>query len=275
MSEDSLAQRRNWFRFFPEGSIEFVIVTRVLALLLLLALAIVRGTQRPAVLLALVVVLWIDYLLTLWWAVQLATDLNALFGDTPPPADVLRRRRIRAAVLAALPATAALLILAPWPHFVLSEASRTAVTRVTVPALCGLFVVSMFVAHGALRRIELGPPPWTLLLLIPVVHWLAVHRLLISFGAELRQRLQAPGRPATGAPGPGPAVRLADVTWVVTMVSWGIALIFILRGGQWPRTLPGSVLPIGATVMAALFWVADVAAMENVQRQFVALIRKQ
>ena len=66
MTDNIGAQRRNWFRSFPEGSIEFVVITRVLALLLLAALAIVPGIQRPAVLVALALVLWVDYLLMMW-----------------------------------------------------------------------------------------------------------------------------------------------------------------------------------------------------------------
>ncbi len=276
MSEDRLAQRRNWYRFFPGGSIEFVIVTRVLALLLLLALAVVPGTQRPTVLLALAGVLWIDYLLIIWWAIQVTTDLDALFADPPPSADVLRRRRIRAAILGALPATAALVILAPWPSFVLpSEPARAATIRmVLIPLLGVLFVALLVPAHRALRRIQLAPPRWTLPLLIPIVHWFAMHRLLIHLHARLRLRSQERGMPTTDDPGPAPAVILADLTWVLSILPWGILLVVVLLRGEWPSGVLYSAVPSCGTAVAALFAISDLAAMENVQRQFVALIRK-
>ena len=275
MSENSLEHRRNWYRFFPEGSIEFLSVTRVLALLLLLSLAIVPNTRRPAVLVALAIVLWIDYLLILWWVVQLATDLNALFAQPLPGAKVLRRRRIGAAILGALPATAALFILAPWPHFLTtSEAARLAMTRVTVPIFCVLFVALAFVAHRALQRIQLGRPQWTLLLLVPIFHWFALHRLLTSLHARVRQRSQASGKLTDDDPGRGPAVIIADVTWVLSVLPWGILVILTLMAGEWPRTMPYSATPGCGTILAAPFAIADLAAMENLQRRFVALIRK-
>jgi len=154
-----------------------------------------------------------------------------------------------------------------------SEASRIAVTRVAVPVFCALFVVSALVAHRALQRIQLGRPQWTLLLLVPIFHWFALHRLLTSLHARVRQRSQEPGKPTPDDPGPGPGVILADVTWVLSVLPWGILVVLTLMTGKWPGNMPYSAMPVCGTMLATLFAVADLAAMENLQRRFVALIR--
>lgn len=275
MSDNSLQQRRKWFRFFPEGSIEFLLVTRVLALLLLVSLIILREMQRPLVLVALAGVLWLDYVLMIWWAVQLTIDLESLWKQPPPPADELRRRRIRAGLVACLPSVAALLILAPWTRFVLpNEAARVAVRLVMDPVLCVLFVILLVVGQRTLQRINLGPARWTLLLLIPVVHFFAMHRLLVGLGARLQRREHESEESSVKDAGPSGVVIFADATWFLSILPWGIVILLTFSGGGWPSEAPYSFSPICGILLAGLFAVSNLAAMENVQRRFVALIRK-
>lgn len=275
MSDDTAVQRRKWFQSFPEGSIEFMLVTRVLALLLLLALAIVQDVQRPVVVLALTMVLWADYVLMMWWAVQMTTDLDDLFADPPPPADAARRRRVWAACLGASPSVAAALLLVPWPYLLLpSEWSRAAVVHVAAPLLGIAFVALMFVAQAALQRVRLGPRPWTLLLLVPIAHWFAMHRLLTGLHARVHQRREERGQTVKDDSGPGAAVRIADITWVLSILPWGtLVLVSLLRGG-WPTGSGASGASVCGAFIAAVFAVADVAAMEQLQRRFVLLLHK-
>src|SRR5437868_8574771 len=86
-----LLERRRWFSFFPEGTLEFLVVTRVLALLLMGTLIIVPSTQRPAVLVALAAVVWADYALLTWWLVHVSADLHDLFAASATIGD--RRRQ--------------------------------------------------------------------------------------------------------------------------------------------------------------------------------------
>jgi len=78
MDNTVLSQRQRWFRAFPDGSIEFLLVTRLLVVFLLLGLAAMRESQRPMVLMALAVVLMADYAIMIWWSLQTVADLDCL-----------------------------------------------------------------------------------------------------------------------------------------------------------------------------------------------------
>jgi len=273
MNDDFVTERKKWFRFFPEGSIEFLLITRVLALLLLAALAVISSPQRPAVLVALAFLLWVDYVLMLWWVIQLATDLDDLFQEVPPNPNVAHRRRTRTALLAVLPSVAAVLLLAPWLDvlnaFHPSSLFRETLPRVMLPVLGSLFIIFVFIAQYALRRIRLGPALWTLLLLVPVVHWFAMHRLLSPLQKRIQERY-GERDDASGHPEQGPSISLilADVTWLLSILPWGIVIVLALQDCSW-----SPVVPLCGTMLASVFAVADLAAMERLQRQFVGLLQ--
>lgn len=275
---DTLQQRQRWFRSFPDGTLEFLLVTRLLAVFLLLALAAMRESQRPMVLLALALVLLADYVLMIWWAVQTAADLDSLSArpSADPPAPVPaapepKPRRLQAVALACLPAVVAFVALAPWPDFAISNAvAREGVVRVLRPAGSVAFVLALIVGYWGLRPIRLGPPVWTILLLVPCVHWFAMHRLV----SHLRSRLDACRR-ATGetvTEGPAVALAFADVTWLLAMIPWVVLIIAGMSrapGFNWR----GFLAPCGAG-LTAVFAIADMAALEGLQRQVVATIRR-
>ena len=235
MSNDILTQRQRWFRFFPEGSIEFLVATRVLALLLLLALLIVgkREMQLLAAVVALTGVLWLDYAL-----------------------------------------------IAPWPmllrYYQPGLLPGEAFVTVGRGMLVVLFIVLAILAQRALQRIRLGRPLWTLLLLIPVVHWFAMHRLIVGLEARIREHEQtdSPEARDQAADSGTLAIALADVTWVLAVLPWGHVVIFPLAQGNWPAEFPQAAAPFCGVPLAAVFAVADLAAMERVQRQFTATLRK-
>lgn len=260
MNDTSLGRRQSWFRYFPEGNIEFLLVTRILAVFLLLALGVMRQTQRPMVLTALIGVLWVDYVLTVWWLVRMAMDLEVLFDRPDTPAEVSGRRSVRAGIVACLPSVAVLLLLTPWPGFLSNPAIRVAAAVA--------FFVLLVLAQMTLQRIGLGPAVWTLLLLIPVLHWFAVHRLIGRLRCRLESRRQAEGEPAAQE-GPSLAIPIADATWVLTVAPWAVLVIMAFLGHSWPTALPPC-----ATILAGLFCVADVAAVEGLQRQFAAAVRR-
>ena len=122
MTNELLVERRKWFRVFPEGTLEFTIITRVLALLMLMALAVVSGLQRPLVLMALGAILWVDYALLMWWAIEVASDLQLLSGAPDAAAHSTRRSRIW--LQAVLPSIAALVALMPWASLASIEPDR-------------------------------------------------------------------------------------------------------------------------------------------------------
>lgn len=289
-NDTALLQRQRWFRFFPDGSIEFLLVTRILAIFLLLALGVVRESQRPMVLMALAVVLLLDYVLMVWWGVQTVVDLECLIeqsGNHPATprescgtlayatpgatsAD-LHWRRLKAALSACLPAVAVFVALAPWPEFAISHSpARAAVMRVLLPAAGAAFIVLLLVGQRALQKIRMGPPLWTALLLVPFVHWFAMHRLIGHLRARLDRYRQTRGE----QPGDGPrlAVPIADATWVLAVLPWAVLAV---RGmPQQPEMSWQDFVPPCGAILTALFAVADVAALEGVQRQFVTALRR-
>jgi hypothetical protein len=260
-------ERRQWFDHFPEGSIEFTVVTRVLALLLLASLIVFPAAQRPTVLTALAGVVWLDYVIVIWWVVQMACDMNDLFAGAPIPAHVARRRRMLEGLKIVLPSLALLALIAPWPMLLIPRAAaRAATMQVLVPVLLLLFCGLAIVSVRAIRRLGLAKGFWSVLLLVPLVHWLAVHRVLHTLASRLAKPAvehgQTISQPRTA--GSGVLLILAIVCWA----SW-IALLWTDQSGAALRAAQGLSVLLGA-----LFAVTDVATMEGLQRQFVTVLRK-
>ena len=270
MDAERLAQRRRWFRSFPEGTLEFAIITRVLALMLLMALAIVGGTQRPLVLVALAIVLWVEYAMLIWWLVQLGTDLREL---TDGSAGDSARRRVTTSVKAVLPSVAVVLALAPWGRVATDTfgGAASVVHWVQVAAVV-LFLVSLLPAYRALKDARVGASLWTGLLLVPIVHWFALHRLAAGLDRRIDEQLRARGQEKASRP-LGLSLPIADATWVLTLLPWAAVLAYSLAHG-WSNSSAFKLLPVCGTLLAVLFAIADLAALEGVQRQIVTLIRK-
>lgn len=273
MNSERLLERRRWFRAFPEGTLEFMVITRVLALLFLIALAVVGGTQRPFVLIGLVGVLWVDYVLLLWWAVQVAMDLQFVrkgtkSGDTSD-------RRARFGVSAALPSVAAAAALLPWGKLltVVTGSAAPAVSS-TLPVVAGVaFCLLLLPAYRALQRIELGSPFWTMLFLVPVIHYFALHRIAQGLDRRIREQLQQRGERPESLHSATPAVIAADVGWALSILPWAVIAGVVLVNG-WPAGGAFKAGPVCGTILAAFFAIANLAALERVQHQIVTLIRK-
>lgn len=273
MSSERLVERRKWFRAFPEGTLEFMVITRVLALLFLIALAVVGGTQRPFVLIGLVGILWVDYVLLLWWVVQVAMDLQCVSEGSE--AGDSSDRRVRIGVRAALPSVAAAAALLPWSKLmmVVTGSAVPALTN-TLPAVAGVaFCLLLVPAYRALRRVELGAPLWTMLSLVPVVHYFALHRIGQGLDRRIEEQLRARGERPESIHSAAPAFIAADVSWVLSILPWAVIAGIVLVKG-WPAGGAFKVGPVCGTVLAAIFAIANLAAMERVQRQITALIRK-
>jgi len=283
---DTLSQRQRWFRSFPEGTLEFLLVTRILSVFLLLSLTVVRESQRTVVLLALSAILLLDYVLMVWWAVQMTVDLNSLVGRTAGPSNAGQHegadqpgnggagpgkrgpRGSVIALLACLPALTVFLALAPWPElFIRNPFARADFMRVFLPAAGVLFLVSLVIGYRALAAIRPGPSLWTALVLVPFLHWFAMHRLV----AHMRTRLDAYSRSRgeVSTDGMMPAIPIADVTWALAVVPWAAVAVLRLVKGTWSSYFP----PCGA-VLVAIFAVADVGVMEGLQKRFLVALRR-
>jgi hypothetical protein len=222
----------------------------------------------------------------LWWAIQLRLDLDLLAGGQALPV-----RRWSLAIKAFLPSAVAALTLAPWPSaygwvvkVVPGLAAQGGPHSPAYQRLCLIgfivaavaFVVLVLLAHGTLQRYRVGKPLWTVLALIPGLHWFAMHRIAADLEIEIRERQTQRGHVA--APPAGSAsMATADVTWALCAVPWLLVIVVsVVRawpggGGQGPI----AVLPFCGMLMAAVFAIADLAALERVQRQSVLLVREQ
>lgn len=273
MSPHIPEDRRNWFRFFPDGSLEFVVVTRVLALLLMLMLCIVKGTHRTSVFVALCGMLWIDYMLTLFWLIQLATDLGGP-SDGPMPRIVgASTGRVRSLLITGLPATFAFAALAPWPAVILSPGPlRLAAARFAGPVLALAFIASLIPAARKARTLDLGPATWVYVMLMPLVHWLGVHRLL----RHLDERLSRLSDRSSKSEDSGPTVlaAMADVLWIASILPWLMTLLVAaLQGGDTAAAATHRLLPACGALTFGLFSTFDLAAMDRVQKRFLRLVR--
>ena len=69
-------------------------------------------------------------------------------------------------------------------------------------------------------------------------------------------------------------ILVSDVTWFLSILPWGTILILYLMRDWWPVGFPYVVVPIYGIAVATIYAITNLAAMENLQRQFVAMIRK-
>jgi hypothetical protein len=285
MNEVSPELRKRWYRHFPEGSLEFLVATRVLAVILLLAMLVMRDPQRPLLLTALIGVLWCDYALVLWWAIQVRLDLDLLGGRQTP-----RPRRWLLAIKAFLPSIVAACALAPWPSaygFALKLVPGLAaqggpnspayhrLSFIGFALAAVVFVALVLLAYRTLQRIHLGKSHWTALSLIPGIHWFALHRIAADLETDIHEQ-QARHTHAKPHSTGSTSMAAADVTWALCILPW-LFVIVITCVRAWPGSTgqgPAAVLPFCGMLMAAIFAIADLAALERVQRQFVALARE-
>jgi hypothetical protein len=179
-------------------------------------------------------------------------------------------------LLAALPSVAAAVALIPWEGLltVLTGTRPQASLTIGLPLVAAaVFLVLAWPAFRVLRRIELGSPVWTILLLTPVLHFFALHRIAsgldVRITDQLRNRSERPAaqRSATGA------LMIADATWVLSVLPWAIVVGVVVLYG-WPSSGAFKIGPVCGTALAAVFAIANLAALESVQRQIVALLRK-
>jgi hypothetical protein len=230
-------------------------------------------------------VLWCDYALVLWWAIQVRLDLDLVAGGQPSCP-----RRWALALKAFLPSIVAACVLAPWPSAYgfaarimpglaaqggpqSSAYHRLSLIGFAIAAIA--FVAFAILAYRALQGIRLGKPLWIVLAFIPGIHWFAFHRIAADLGTRIQEQ-QAQRTPDKPQPTGSTSMAAADVTWALCALPWLlVVMITIIRawpgsGGQGPI----AVLPFCGMLMAAVFAIADLAALERVQRQFVPLVRE-
>jgi hypothetical protein len=112
----------------------------------------------------------------------------------------------------------------------------------------------------------LGSWLWRIVLLIPGVHWFAMHRLIDHLEAQVGSRLHE--KPYAPPVSRSVAGIVADVTLIIVLCCWI----------SWVRYQPTGVIRMMLQIVglgaAALFAIIDLAVMEHLQRRFVTLIRK-
>lgn len=269
MIDEMLMQRRRWFRCFPEGTLEFTVVTRVLALLLGTLLLVVPTADQPIVLTALVAMLWLDYALVMWWAVQVHADLECLLAPSATAPVDSSRYRIGVTIAALLPSVAMATVAAP--------KMRATLPPLVIPALLVLSVILLAPATAALRRMCVGPKGIRLLLLVPGAHCFAIHHRIRTLLADLNKRSPETTPQAGAAPTvAGVMLILMAICLAATLALWRkeSGAEFAGQTATWLSMLRRGA-EFASILTAAMFAIADLAAMESLQRGFIMLLRKK
>ncbi len=273
---DPLAARKRWFEIFPEGGVEFLIITRVGIAGVLLALLVIKESQRSLVWLLLGGLLWIDHAVVLGWLLPMAGDVCGRAGE---PAD--RGRGLRGLggtlLLACLPAAAALAIVLPWTDllrlFPALAAHREMIGRVGAGLGAVVFVAAAAACRSRLEALGLKGGLWRLLIHVPGLHWPAVHRYARLLNGRMRG-LNPPAGSASEDGGTGAVLTASDIVWALCMLPWVVqGCLAAFRG--WPQGFPGMLLPLAGTLMAVVFAVVQLAALERVQRVYLGWLRRQ
>jgi hypothetical protein len=226
--------------------------------------------QRPVILTGLVGVLWLDYVLMMWWAVQVALDLAVIEGQGTTSASLNKRWLI--GVMVCLPSVAAAVGLAPWPRLAFLQTRVAGEWTLQQTIALVLFILLAIAAHRALQRIRLGRSLWTALALVPGIHWFALQRIVADLDQRIYRQHQA-CRPDEAGHFSSAARALADVTWVLCAVPW-VVVIAVAAAKGWPDSLPMRGVPFCGLVAGVLFGVANLAALERVQRHFLRLLQE-
>lgn len=273
MNDSSMQERRQWFFYFPEGSIEFFLVTRIMLILLLLVFIVAAQQHYAYVLVAMAGILWIDYALALWWAVQMATDLQGI--RQPTTADQAYHRRLRVIVIGLLPSIPFFLLIAPWPNWVSTAASdRTMIWRITLPTLGLTAIVLIAIAQKALRDLGVDSTIRRCLMLVPLLHWFTLHQWIIRLDRELNRLAEEKNDIQLTRSDPGAVVTLSRVMWFLGVLPWLILIPGRMCDIPWLSASMFKGAAVCSLVFTCIFAVADTAAMEAVQRKFVTLLRR-
>jgi hypothetical protein len=272
MSEDALNHRRQWFECFPAGTIEFNLITRVLAVGTLGALAVMPESQHLLILNGLAGILWADFILLIWWTVQLGNDLITAIESPTEFRSWAHRRSLICAFWCILPTLPALLLLAPWAAFIIqNEALRAKTSAILIPVLAIGFVASLPFAVRAMRRLQLANTLWSFLWFIPILNLFVLHRIIKSTQNRIQHhRLEAGLRPDEHVM--GASLIAGDVVWLLTLIPCAVVLLKRLQSSEFVNDPAGKALIVLATVLFAVFSIIQLALMERLQRQFLSVI---
>ncbi len=255
-----LDRRRQWFRSFPEGPLEFVAAVRVIWVLGLFALPMIGGTLHGYAMVGLALLLLADSVLVVWWLSELAVDREALLFARP--ADL--RRNPWAATAAAALGQAMLLA------FLLSF-SRQRIPVVGAIDGMGRWVVLAVAAVAAAltmrqcRTAGLQGRPSSVLLIVPLVNWWVTRRLAYDLTRSYSTEIVRHGRHPAG---PSRAAGVfADALWIMTLLMVAVALG---SGSTWSSP---TAMGVCSSLVLAAASVADVAAMESAQAAVLQFLR--
>jgi hypothetical protein len=123
--------------------------------------------------------------------------------------------------------------------------------------------------------LQIGRTFWTFAYLLPLLHWVGIHRLLAPLDTRLLNQLRRSA--ASDEAGPGALAAAADVLWIISVLPWLVmaALTFISLEPAASGGMAGRLACVCGTLLFGLYSVVDLAAMERVQRRFLRLIRSR
>jgi hypothetical protein len=264
LQRELAAQRRRWYRSFPEGTLEFVSVTRILWIIALFVLPIAAGSQRAVAACGISILLLIDFALVMAWLTRLTLDSRA-WRDTAPMS--LRAARWRAGFATSATITShACVFLFAWTFLPLpigAVRQHPEILGTLRWALVALFVIAIPFTILFARRAGLPGGGAALLLTVPILAWWSARHSAARISRDLLRSVDpaAPDRDARAG------LILADVLWALLILLIAANLYF--PGGWKGVSLQSMCSGLGVAFAA----IADVAALETAHHRYLNYLR--
>ncbi|MBN1489565.1 MAG: hypothetical protein JXA69_06570 [Phycisphaerae bacterium] len=260
-----VTERRRWFASFPEGSLEFVAVFRILWILALFVAPVTEGFVRRFAGAGIIGLLLADCGLAIWWLTHTALDRMSLLEPGKAFSSKQIQRRCLAASVAAVTAHGVLLVFILSLVGVVNPLTQAVPTGPLRWAIVPVYVVLVIATVITGRWAALGCPIRTVLLTVPFMHWWAIRHSAFDIGKAFAAALaERTGKPPITF---DTTRAVANAMWVLFMLMVGAMLYATSRGtiAEWKAMCGGMVAAVAA--------VADVAAMESVQQVYLRYLR--
>ncbi len=262
-----LAARRRWFRSFPDGSLEFVAAIRIVWILAFFAAPVIGGFLQVYATLAIGAVLLLDFGLVMTWLVRITADRDAWArrGTAENPAGARSGASLTAIALIAQALLLAFLALSFLRLPLEIVRTHPGVANTARWVLLAAYAVAAVATARSCRSAGLRSRASGILLAAPLLSWWALRRFARDVAAPMTNEVQVLKKPPHLS---GAGFVMADAAWLAALVV-SVAVVLLARNmgmhATWQNACSGILLAVAA--------IADVAALESVQRVYLGWLR--
>lgn len=259
------AERRQWFRSFPDGTLEFIAAVRVLAIVAMFVLPIGGAALRGYCSAILGAMLLADAAMSAFWLAQLASDRRILLeGRTQRGNEAIVAAVLTLLCHAALLLAAAMLLRLPIPMLRLRPEAMKVAGWALLAAYALLGMATWYVVS---RTTGTRKRAWSLLVAVPLLAWPATRRIAYETGEIFAAW--------TAANAASPA-KLPRGGFVAADILMCLFLLAVLATARHPSTWAHMGFgPAAAALLFGLAAIADMAALEHAHHAYLKYIRTQ